>query len=128
MQYVRFAVPGAAAQTLADELEQLPSGVPSFRAASKLTAGQEQAALSSGVLAIELGLPSDEVELIRQAALGLHFAHEVKGRDGDNPETGARFVLQWRIFPNASNPNVNKAEQCGCGCSCACAGFDPAAK
>lgn len=39
---------------LADELEQLPSGVPSFRAASKLTAGQEQAALSSGVLAIQL--------------------------------------------------------------------------
>jgi Zn-dependent peptidase ImmA (M78 family)/DNA-binding XRE family transcriptional regulator len=38
----------------ADELEQLPKRLPSFRAASKLTSGQEQAALSSGVLSIEL--------------------------------------------------------------------------
>ena len=56
------------------------------------------------------------------------IVQEVKGRDSDDPETGARFVLQWRIFPNAANPNVNKAEQCGCGCSCGCCGFDPAAK
>jgi hypothetical protein len=43
---------------------------------------------------------------------------EVKGRDSDDPETGPRFVLQWRIFPNASNPKSNDAGQCGCSCGC----------
>lgn len=33
-----------------------------------------------------------------------------------------RFVIQWRMFANADNPNIYKvgAEQCGCGCSCSC--------
>ncbi|WP_082557201.1 XRE family transcriptional regulator [Modestobacter sp. Leaf380] len=38
----------------ADELEALPAGAPSFRAVSKLRAGQERAALTSGALAIEV--------------------------------------------------------------------------
>jgi hypothetical protein len=33
-----------------------------------------------------------------------------------------RFVIQWRMFPNANNPDISKGlpEQCGCGCSCGC--------
>jgi hypothetical protein len=37
-----------------------------------------------------------------------------------HPKSGTRFVLEWRIFPNAENPNVGHEAQCGCGCSCAC--------
>jgi hypothetical protein len=39
-------------------------------------------------------------------------------KPGDS--AGPRFVLQWRIFPNASNPNSADPNQCGCGCSCGC--------
>ncbi len=45
---------------------------------------------------------------------------DIKKRDGTDPETGPRFVLQWRIFPNASNPISRDPSQCGCGCSCGC--------
>lgn len=45
---------------------------------------------------------------------------EIKKRDGTDPETGPRFVVQWRIFPNASNPISRDPNQCGCGCSCGC--------
>jgi hypothetical protein len=31
-----------------------------------------------------------------------------------------RFVLQWRMFPNAAHPDANKPDGCGCGCSCGC--------
>ena len=48
------------------------------------------------------------------------FREIKKERDTDDPETGPRFVLQWRIFPNASNPKINDPGQCGCGCSCGC--------
>jgi hypothetical protein len=44
----------------------------------------------------------------------------IKQRDGDNPETAPRFVIQWRIFPNASNAIASDPSQCGCGCSCGC--------
>ena len=44
----------------------------------------------------------------------------IKQRDGENPETGPRFIIQWRIFPNASNAIANDPNQCGCGCSCGC--------
>lgn len=33
---------------------------------------------------------------------------------------GGRFVLHWRMFPNASHPDNQKADSCGCGCSCGC--------
>jgi hypothetical protein len=36
------------------------------------------------------------------------------------PDSGPRFVIQWRIFPNASNPIAADPNQCGCGCSCGC--------
>jgi hypothetical protein len=41
--------------------------------------------------------------------------------DPKDPEKGPRFVIQWRMFANASNPNINNPAQCGCGCSCGCA-------
>jgi hypothetical protein len=44
----------------------------------------------------------------------------IKKRDSEDPDTGGRFVLQWRIFPNALNPNSRDPNQCGCGCSCGC--------
>jgi hypothetical protein len=44
---------------------------------------------------------------------------ETQPRDGEDPETGPRFVLAWRIFPNKSNPVANEPN-CGCGCSCGC--------
>jgi len=44
----------------------------------------------------------------------------IKQRDGTDPETGPRFIIQWRIFPNASNANASDPNQCGCGCSCGC--------
>jgi len=31
-----------------------------------------------------------------------------------------RFILQWRMFPNASHPAVKNPDGCGCGCSCGC--------
>ncbi len=46
---------------------------------------------------------------------------EVKQQyDSSDPEHGPRFVLQWRIFPNASNEISKDPNQCGCGCSCGC--------
>lgn len=45
----------------------------------------------------------------------------IKERDGKDPETGPRFIIQWRIFPNAANPIASDPNQCGCGCSCGCA-------
>jgi hypothetical protein len=36
------------------------------------------------------------------------------------PDSGPRFVIQWRIFPNASNPIAADPNQCGCGCTCGC--------
>jgi hypothetical protein len=44
----------------------------------------------------------------------------IKKRDSEDPDTGPRFVLQWRIFPNALNTNSADPNQCGCGCSCGC--------
>ena len=41
--------------------------------------------------------------------------------DPKDPEKGPRFVIQSRMFANASNPNINNPAQCGCGCSCGCA-------
>jgi hypothetical protein len=40
--------------------------------------------------------------------------------DPKDPEKGPRFVIQWRMFANASNPNNGKPDHCGCGCSCGC--------
>jgi len=35
-------------------------------------------------------------------------------------EDGARFVLAWRMYPNADHPawNQNDVHYCGCGCGC----------
>lgn len=60
----------------ADEIDALPAGAPSFRAVSKLRAGQERAALTSGALAIEvnrwlearLRLPATEVPTYERGA------------------------------------------------------------
>jgi hypothetical protein len=40
--------------------------------------------------------------------------------DSADTEHGPRFVLQWRIFPNASNKIASDPSSCGCGCSCGC--------
>jgi hypothetical protein len=46
--------------------------------------------------------------------------HEMKVNDDpSDPNAGPRFVIQWRMFPNAANKQV-QAGQCGCGCSCGC--------
>ena len=55
------------------------------------------------------------------------------GKDAENRELGRhiidtfktykpgdRFVLQWRMFPNASNPANDRPDSCSCGCSCGC--------
>jgi hypothetical protein len=60
----------------------------------------------------------EENRLLNQKLLAAF--REVKKRDGDDPETGPRFLLQWRIFPNAANPVSSDPNQCGCGCSCGC--------
>jgi hypothetical protein len=55
--------------------------------------------------------------LAKQIATALHTL-----KKNDNPaddDKGPRFVIQWRLFPNASNPKA-AADQCGCGCSCGC--------
>ncbi len=41
---------------------------------------------------------------------------EIKTSDDD----GARFVLAWRMYPNADHPawNQNDVHYCGCGCGC----------
>jgi hypothetical protein len=36
------------------------------------------------------------------------------------PDSAPRFIIQWRIFPNASNPIAADPNQCACGCSCGC--------
>lgn len=35
-----------------------------------------------------------------------------------NQDAGPRFVLVWRMYPNAHNPHVASSGGCGCGCSC----------
>ncbi len=56
-------------------------------------------------------------ELTRQIVAAFQA---IKKRDSADPETGPRFVIQWRIFPNASNPISADPNQCSCGCSCGC--------
>jgi len=44
-----------------------------------------------------------------------------KGKPNDNPSDplkGPRFVMTWRMYPNALNAHVQTSGQCGCGCSC----------
>jgi hypothetical protein len=48
------------------------------------------------------------------------FKRIKKSDDPTDPEKGPRFVIQWRMFANASNPNNGKPDHCGCGCSCSC--------
>jgi hypothetical protein len=48
------------------------------------------------------------------------FQRIKKSDDPKDPERGPRFVIQWRMFANASNPNNGNPDHCGCGCSCAC--------
>jgi hypothetical protein len=38
--------------------------------------------------------------------------------DSNDPVTGPRFVMTWRMYPNALNAHVQTSGQCGCGCSC----------
>jgi hypothetical protein len=41
---------------------------------------------------------------------------ELKERDGGTP----RFLLAWRMYPNADSPHWSKNEH-SCGCCCGCA-------
>ena len=65
----------------------------------------------------------------------MHYenAASAGGKDAENRELGRhiidtfktykpgdRFVLQWRMFPNASNPANDRPDSCSCGCSCGC--------
>jgi hypothetical protein len=34
-----------------------------------------------------------------------------------NNDGGPRFVLAWRMYPNANNTHA-QSSSCGCGCSC----------
>ncbi len=38
--------------------------------------------------------------------------------DNADPDKGPRFVLIWRMYPNANNDVVKNSSNCGCGCSC----------
>jgi hypothetical protein len=33
---------------------------------------------------------------------------------------GARFVLAWRLYPNAEHPSWNSKDVHSCGCGCGC--------
>jgi hypothetical protein len=62
-----------------------------------------------------------DIENLRLRDRILSAFKEVKQQyDSSDPETGPRFVLQWRIFPNSKNAIANDPNQCGCGCSCGC--------
>jgi hypothetical protein len=62
-----------------------------------------------------------DIENLRLRDRILSAFKEVKQQyDNSDPETGPRFVLQWRIFPNSKNTIANDPNQCGCGCSCGC--------
>ena len=59
----------------------------------------------------------------RQLNKLIHAAFEIikKSDDPTDRVKGPRFVIQWRMFANASNPNNGNPDHCGCGCSCGCA-------
>jgi hypothetical protein len=44
-----------------------------------------------------------------------------KSHNNDDPNN-PRFLLAWRMYPNANNAHIQQATQpggsCGCGCSC----------
>jgi hypothetical protein len=68
--------------------------------------------------AVDYGKDTVNLEL-RDQVLSV-FRKVKQQNDSSDPETGPRFVLQWRIFPNASNQISRDPNQCGCGCSCGC--------
>lgn len=90
---------------MAEELDELTPDTASFRALSKLTAGQRDAALSAGRLAVELSswiverfrLPEPDVP-------SLNLFHDV--REAANPESAAEVVRARWGLGNAPVPNM----------------------
>jgi Zn-dependent peptidase ImmA (M78 family)/transcriptional regulator with XRE-family HTH domain len=89
----------------AEELDELTPDAASFRALSKLTAGQRDAALSAGRIAIEINtwiharfrLPEPDVP-------SLNLFHNV--REAANPESAAEVVRARWGLGNAPVPNM----------------------
>jgi hypothetical protein len=44
--------------------------------------------------------------------------NQFKPPDNPDPDKGPRFVLIWRMYPNANNDVIKNSSNCGCGCSC----------
>jgi Zn-dependent peptidase ImmA (M78 family)/DNA-binding XRE family transcriptional regulator len=90
---------------MADELDELTPDTASFRALSKLTAGQRDAALSAGRLAVELSSwIMERFRLPQPDVPSLNLFHDV--REAVNPESAAEVVRARWGLGNAPVPNM----------------------
>jgi Zn-dependent peptidase ImmA (M78 family)/transcriptional regulator with XRE-family HTH domain len=90
---------------LAEELDELNPDAASFRALSKLTAGQRDTALSAGRMAMELSSwIEDRFRLPEPDIPSLNLFHNV--RDAANPEGAAEVVRARWGLGNAPVPNM----------------------
>jgi Zn-dependent peptidase ImmA (M78 family)/transcriptional regulator with XRE-family HTH domain len=89
----------------AEELDELSPGAASFRALSKLTAGQRDAALSAGRLAMELSAwIMDRFRLPEPDVPSLNLFHDLK--EAANPEAAAEVARARWGLGNAPVPNM----------------------